>query len=373
MHSRPDLSGLPADVIAYIEALEQQLEARAAEPPARTEPTRAEAVFEPSEPPTTAHVITISAAGLAKRTPRHLYGRQRRGGMGIFDLESPDNDPPAFLLVADERDTLILITDHGRAFPLAVQGIAATPIRSRGQSITERLPLRPDEHLALVIPDQQGAFLCLVSRRGQVRRIAAHFLGRNLNAGAVIHDPREGGSPAAAGWSSGSDELLIATVQGRAIRFPERLVPVRGCLGLRVEPSDRVAAVAAAPAGGSVFMLTDDGKGALRALDTFAANKSPGSGGKTLMKTDALVAAMGVTSAHDLFLLSRLGKLIRFQADDVPPKEGPVQGVNCMTLRADACVAAAAAQIVTTAASASPDALADALPDASSAAQSFAN
>jgi DNA gyrase subunit A len=209
------------------------------------------------------------------------------------------------------------------------------------------LPLRPGENLAVIIPDQQGDFLCIVSQRGQVRRIAAHYLGRNLNAGAVIHDPKEGGGPVAACWSSGRDELIIATNQGRAIRFPERLVPVRGCLGLRVEPNDRVAAVAAAPADGNIFMLADDGKGALRAVESFAANKSPGSGGKTLMKTDALVAMMNVTPAHDLFLLSRLGKLIRFPADDVPPKEGPVQGVNCMALRADVCVAGTAARILT--------------------------
>ena len=347
---RPDLSGLPAAVIAYIEALEQQLDAESASSArsdaTRSDATRAEASFAPSEPPGSAQVITISGGGLAKRTPRHLYGRQRRGGMGIFDIETPESDPPAFLLAADESDTLILITDHGRAFHLPVHDLPASPIRSRGQSIIERLPLRPGERLALVIPDQQGAFLCVVSQRGQVRRIAAHYLGRNLNAGVVIHDPKEGGSPAAACWSSGNDELVIATVQGRAIRFPERLVPVRGCLGLRVEPGDRVSAVAAAPADGSIFMLADDGKGALRALETFAANKSPGSGGKTLMKSDALVAMLAVTSAHDLFLISRLGKLIRFQAADVPAKEGPVQGVNCMALRADLCVAATAAHIV---------------------------
>ncbi len=341
---RPNLTGLPADVLAYIEALEQELDARTAAPPVRSDP-RTEAIFEPSEAPGSAQIITISAAGLAKRTARYLYGRQRRSGMGIFDLETPENDPPAFLVAADESDTLILITDQGRAFPLAVQEILATPIRSRGRSIIEQLPLRPAERLALVIPDQQGAFLCLVSKRGQVKRIAAHYLGRSLNAGAVIHDPREGGIPSAACWSNGSSELLIATHQGRAIRFPERLVPVRGCLGLRVEPDDGVTAVAAAPTGGSIFMLADDGKGALRAIETFAANKSPGSGGKTLMKSDALVAMLAVTPAHDLFLLSRLGKLIRFQASDVPPKEGPVQGVNCMALRADLCVAATAAVI----------------------------
>ena len=84
----------------------------------------------------------------------------------------------------------------------------------------------------------------LVSERGQVRRIARHT-GASLQPGMVLHDVRDGGAPAAACWSGGGDELFIVTVPGQAIRFAERLVPVRGCLGIRVEPGDRVVGVAA--------------------------------------------------------------------------------------------------------------------------------
>lgn len=344
--SRPDLDGLPAEVIAYIEELEARLQSAASGRGSRAAREEAEERFEgplePDEPPTTANVISISRGGLGKRTPRHFYSRQRRSGMGVFDLDSPDEDPPAFLVVADESATLLLITTHGRAFRLAVRDIVETPVRGRGQSLTEKVPLRPEERLALVTPDQAGAFLCLVSERGQVRRIGSQFLGKNLNSGSVINDPKNGGRPAAACWSGGNDELLISTRQGRAIRFAERLIPVHGCLGLRVEPDDTVCAAASAPATGRVFLLGNDGKGTVRAVDGFAANKAPGSGGKNLMKTDDLVAALAVGDDFDIFILSRLGKMIRFRAAEVPPKEGVVQGVNCMALRADQCVAAAA-------------------------------
>ena len=76
-------------------------------------------------------------------------------------------------------------------------------------------------------------------------------------------------------------------------------------------------------------------------MPRFGANKSPGAGGKTVMKSEALVGAMIVSPNHDLFAISRLGKIIRFQAAEVPAKEGLVQGVNCMALRADECVALA--------------------------------
>ena len=92
--SRPHT--LPPAVLSYIEALEAELErltasAAAADPPWHTD---ASAAAEPAEPPTTLNVITISAGRVAKRTPRHLYNRQRRGGMGVFDLETPRRPRP---------------------------------------------------------------------------------------------------------------------------------------------------------------------------------------------------------------------------------------------------------------------------------------
>ncbi len=133
-------------------------------------------------------------------------------------------------------------------------------------------------------------------------------------------------------------EVFIVTSSGLAIRFSERQVPVRGCLGLRVNPDDRVVAVAAPPADGGVFLLGEDGKGTVRLMAGFTANKSPGSGGKVAMKADRVVGALAVDEQSDVFAISRLGKVIRFQVNEVPAKEGVVQGVNCMNLRADDCV-----------------------------------
>jgi DNA gyrase subunit A len=346
MRERPDLSNLPDEVVAYIEALEQELAHLLSE---EASSARNEAPLEPSEPPTTVQVISISATGVAKRTPRHLYLRQRRGGMGVFDLDSPDGDAPAFLVLAELTAGLILFSNQGRVFRVPVRDVPERDVRGRGESIVSRFPLRADERIALVMEDTHPhrAFLILVSQRGQVRRIAKQYLGSGLQSGTSLYDIREGGAPAAACWSSGNDELFIVTRQGQAIRFTERLVPVRGCLGMRVDPGDVVAGVAATGAEGGVFLLSSDGKGTIRQLTGFAANKSPGAGGKTAMKADAIVGAVAVDAGSeartDLFAISRLGKMIRFQAAEVPPKEGVVQGVNCMNLRADECVALAAA------------------------------
>lgn len=334
---RPDLTGIHAEVLAYIEALEEAL----AELQESGSAGRADSPLEPSEPPTTMNVISISAAGLAKRTPRHFYLRQRRGGMGVFDLDSNEDDPPAFLAIADESVGLILITNQGRALRAEVREIPQTDVRGRGQSLFGDFPLRSGETLAVVAVDQSGSYLILVSERGQVRRIGSQYLGKNLQPGTMLYNTNEGGAPVAACWTSGNDELLIVTRLGRGIRFAERQVPVRGCLGIRVDPDDAVVGAAATSEEGGVFLLTDDGKGTIRLMNGFAANKSPGAGGKVIMKTDLLLGAMAVSTPtgeqDDLFAISQLGKIIRFQAGEVPAKEGVVQGVNCMNLRNDAC------------------------------------
>ena len=349
MADRPDLSSVSADVLTYIETLEAEL-ARLREE--ENAPGRGETSLEPSEPPTSVNVISISAGGIAKRTARHLYFRQRRGGMGVFDLDAPDEDRPAFLLMADESAGLILVSSQARAWRVPVGDIVQSEVRGRGESLLTRFPLRADERLALAVPDRPlegGTFVILVSERGQVRRIAKQYLGVNLQPGTVLYDVKEGGAPAAACWGSGNEDLFIVTRQAQAIRFAERLVPVRGCLGLRVDPGDCVTGVTTTSADGGVFVLASDGKGTIRQMNGFVANKSPGAGGKTAMKADVLVGVVAVDERSDLFVISRLGKIIRFQAAEVPPKEGVVQGVNCMSLRADECVALTAAVIPTAA------------------------
>src|SRR5687767_10102207 len=164
---RPDLSQVDPTVLAYIESLESEIERlRGSEAEAPSESVEAAPPLEPNEPPTTLNLITLSQSGIAKRTPRHLYSRQRRGGMGIFDLETPEADPPAFLVIADESQTLILFTTQAHAFRLPVSDLPESPIRSRGHSLIASLNLLSDERLAAILPDQTGGSAAFLTERG---------------------------------------------------------------------------------------------------------------------------------------------------------------------------------------------------------------
>ncbi len=342
---RPDLSEAAPAVRAYIEALEEELaRLRGLDDATDADSALAAPPFDATEPPTTLNVITASAGGLVKRTPRHLYDRQRRGGMGIFDLDGPANDPPIALVVADEAHSLILLTTHARAYYWPVSRLQEAPVRGRGQDLSAELGLQPGERLAALLPAGRGTSVALLSATGFVRVLPAHIVGQSMAPGTALFRAADYGPLAAAAWTSGQGDLFVASRRGMGIRFPERSLPVGGGVAIRLDTGDAAVAIEAVrpPEGESMFLLGADGRGSVRLMSGFTANKSAGGGGKLALKTERLVAALAVEPTDDIFAISRLSKIIRFRAGEVPAKEGVVQGVTCMGLRSDEVVAVTA-------------------------------
>jgi DNA gyrase subunit A len=334
---RPDLSQVDPDILHYIEALEAELE-RLSE---QAEYTSSPSTLTPIEPPTPLNIISATASGLAKRTPTHFYARQKRGGMGVFDIETPREDPPVLLAMAEDTQTLLVITSHARAHHLPVTAITETSVRGRGVSISTRLNWNDDEHLVAILPVQAQGYLILLSSSGMVRSLRHHIFGDYMKPGLPLYDIKSFGPLGAAAWTLGDGDLFIATRQGRAIRFSEKHIPPQGCPGIRLAAGDQAISVAPAYNDSEIFLLGSDGRGTVRHMAGFNPNKSPGSGGKIAMSTSQLVGAANIDGADDVFVISNLGKIIRFKLSEVPVKDGVVQGVNCIGLRGDEAVALA--------------------------------
>lgn len=333
---KPDLTTVSAEIRAYIEYLEAQLDQTEA---TARDSSRA-AAPEPTEPPTTQQVISISRDGVAKRTPRHFYSRQRRGGMGVFDLDVSAPDHPALLCVADVEAMLLLFTNLGRAYRYPVANIEETAVRGKGRSLAQALNFQDNERLIAALPAEGGVYVVLVSERGWVQRVRSSYFGKSLFPGMSFHDPKQGGFVTAACWTRGDEELFIGTRQGKALRFRETQVPARnGCLGVRLDEGDVTVGITAVTEQSGVWLMSSDGKGSIRQMSGFRLNKAPGAGSKVALKTDQMIGVLTVQEADDLFIISETGKIIRFPAEEIPPKEGIVQGVNCMSLRNDAATA----------------------------------
>lgn len=341
---KPDLQSVDPEVRAYIEALEAEVE-RLRRNKTRHRPSIEretddeldveEPIAEPSEPPTTIQVITATSYGYAKRTSRHLYTRQRRGGMGVFDLDTPEGEHPSILALADENQTLLAISNFARGFRIPVTSIVQGDVRDRGSSTMGRLDLQENERLSVLLPIQAQGYVAMLSQNGGVRMLRHHVFGEHMKPGTSLYDLKTFGPLSSACWTAGDADLFIATRLGRGIRFPEKLVPPSGGQGIRLSEGDVAVAITPVYEDEGVFLLSSDGKGTIRQMGGFAANKTPGAGGKIALNTDHLIGAARVEDEGDIFIISCLSKIIRFPASQVPAKEGVVQGVICMTLRAD--------------------------------------
>lgn len=331
---RPDLSNIDPLVVAYIEALEARLERTSSASQAQAELHDTPPPV-PSEPPTTIGLISATANGDAKRTLRHLYTRQRRGGMGVFDLDTPEDSPPTILSLADADQSLLLITSLGRAFRLPVNSLPESDPRARGRAFGGKFILQDGETLAAIVPVLAQGYLLLLSQTGMLRSLRHHIFGEYMKPGTALYDYKSFGPVASASWSPGECDVFIATRTGRAIRFSDKQIPPQGILGIRLNEGDQAVAVTYVYPDSKVFLCGADGKGIQRSMETFSSNKAPGSGGKNAFATDHLLSALNADEVEDIFIISRLSKIIRFPLVEVPVKEGVVQGVNCMSFRAD--------------------------------------
>jgi DNA gyrase subunit A len=343
---RPDLTDIDPKIRAYIEYLEGQVKGKQTIGKDRTHSNIIPDSFVdqpedqlPSELPTTLNIISISKAGIAKRTARHLYSRQHRSGMGIFDLDVPSPDYPAILSCADENQNLILFSNTARAFRINVNKITATAVRARGEVLLQRISLEPDESIVAVLPERASGYVAMASGSGRVRCLRHHLFGEHMKPGTTMYQFKEFGPLVSACWTLGESDLFVATQNGLAIRFNEKLVPPQGDLGIRLAGDDAVVAITSVYPDSGVFMVGADGKGTVRLMSGFAANKSMGGSGKLAMKCQKLVGATTVEENDDLFIITGQGKIIRFKADEVPGTEGVIQGVNCISMRADEVVA----------------------------------
>ncbi len=291
-------------------------------------------------------LITVSAAGQAKRTAINRYGRQRRGGMGVFDLRAGETDEARFVAVADRADFLLLLTASGRVYRVAVADITeATDPRSRGEDILTAAGVEKGDRVTAIQPlseaDQQR-YVLLGSQSGFIKRMRGHYFGASFEPGRVALDPRQTGSSASAMClSGGTADVLMVSRGGMATRFNISVAPLQAAPGIKLRPGDTLAGLAAIHEEDPVFVVTEDGLGTRRLMEGFAANKAPGAAGKIIMKSEVVAGIVCAPDSADLVVLTRFSKLIRFNAEEVPAKTAPVQGVDIVELRGDIVTAAA--------------------------------
>lgn len=255
---------------------------------------------------------------------------------------------PRYLHVVTEQSQLLVFTDKGRAMRLDVGEIEAdkSPINYLG--LLPGLALDLDESIsALISLPVTFSRLNLITRKGYVRSFSQAEVESLLERNLPLHSsPVEGDYPAFAVTSDGKSELLVASRQGKGVRFPERAVGVRPSPGIKLDRGDVVAGAAIVQDGTTVLLINAHGRAARREMAGFGAHPTAGNRGKILTRIEGLVATAPVGQDDRLWLLTAAGQLRMVPAAKVSSGPGASGGRSVVALEKDRLMSLAVERVV---------------------------
>jgi DNA gyrase subunit A len=287
-------------------------------------------------------VVTLSHAGYAKSQPVSDYQAQRRGGRGKAATATKDEDFIEKLFVAHTHDTLLCFSSHGQVYWLRVFELPQAGRASRGKPMVNLLPLSEGEKITAVLPIKQyddTHFVFMATRHGTVKKTPLSAFSRPRASGIIAVDLRDGDRLVGVSLTDGSREIMLFTSGGKSIRFSEEEVRPMGrdSTGVRgVKLGDGQSLIALIVVGeGHVLTASANGYGKLTPLDDFPSHGRGGQGVIALQTTDRngdTVAALQVSSGHELMLISSNGTLVRTPVADVSIVGRNTQGVRLIRL-----------------------------------------
>jgi DNA gyrase subunit A len=298
-------------------------------------------------------VITISHSGYIKRLPVSTYRKQRRGGVGITAATTKEEDFLEHLFVASTHETLMFFTNRGRCHWLKVYEIPQASRYARGTAIVNLLQLEADEKLSAFVNTKSfdaDKYLILATRNGTIKKTELVAYSNPRKSGIIAITLDKGDELIEALITNGSQELLLVTRNGKAIRFAEEQVrgtgrSSRGVRGIRLESKDIVIAMALVQPGGEILTITQQGYGKRTTFEEYRLQSRGGKGVinlKITEKNGAVVDAKTVTGDDELMLISQEGMMVRSAIKDVRPTGRATQGVRMINLKGKDRVASVA-------------------------------
>ena len=298
-------------------------------------------------------VITISHMGYIKRTPLAEYKTQNRSGMGSKGASSRDADFIEYLYTASMHNTMLFFTQQGRCYWLKVYEIPEGNKTSKGRAIQNLLNLAADDKVTAFIRIEQlqdaefnnSHYLLFCTKQGVVKKTLLEAYSRPRQNGVNAITIRENDSVIQVLLTDGTNEVLLANRNGRAIRFNETKVremgrTATGVRGMTLDDEqDEVVGmvVVNSESADNVMVVSENGYGKRSELDGYRITNRGGKGVKTLNiteKTGKLVAILKVNDDNDLMIINKSGITIRFDASSLRVMGRATQGVRLINLKA---------------------------------------
>ena len=312
-------------------------------------------------------VVTISHAGYIKRTSLAEYKVQNRGGMGSKGSTTRDKDFLEELFVATNHNYLLIFTEKGKCFWMRVFEIPECTKVSKGRAIQNLLNIGQDDKIKAYLKvtdltDQEyldNNFVVMATKRGVIKKTSLEAYSRPRSNGINAITIRENDELLEAKLTNGSNEIVLATTNGRAIRFNEEKVRSMGrnAAGVRgvtlAGPDDEVIGmICVEDIHSTILVVSENGYGKRTYLNdpednepVYRITNRGGKGVKTLNVTDKtgkLLSIKNVTDEEDLMIITRAGVAIRMHIDSIRTMGRAAQGVKLINLKGKSAIAAVA-------------------------------
>lgn len=295
-------------------------------------------------------VLVFTSGGYVKRTDPTEYRTQKRGGVGVVDLETKEEDFISMLISANTHSDLLFFTNLGKAYQIKMYDIPEGKRATKGKSIMNFLQLVDGEKVTSILPmpkelQKMTQSMMLVTKQGVSKKVSGESFKDVRRSGLIAIKIEKGDELVAVRFVEKGDDVMLASETGQSIRFKESDVremgrTASGVRAMKIGKTDSIIGVDVIKKGensGSLLTMSATGLGKKTALKEYKVQKRGGSGIKTAKitaKTGLLIVAKIVREEAELIAVSQKGQVIRVEIDTVPNLGRQTQGVSVMKLRA---------------------------------------
>ena len=287
-------------------------------------------------------VITISRNGYIKRNPLSAYRVQIRGGKGLKGMDTREEDYVESLYIGSTHDYMLFFTNKGRLYWKKVYEIPEVGRWAKGKAMVNLLPLAEDEIVAAAIPvrDFSKGYLVKFTRQGIVKKTELKLYSKPRANGIIAMTIKKGDELMAVRLTDGSQDLIMGTSGGQAIRFKESAVramgrTAAGVIGIKLNAGDQVVSADVVEEGTTLLTITENGMGKRTKVEGYPQQGRSGKGVisiKLTKKGGSVVGLVQVRDEDEVVLLSSEGKIIRTLAGKISKLGRSTQGVRIMNL-----------------------------------------
>jgi len=296
-------------------------------------------------------VLVYTAGGYVKRTDPDEFKTQKRGGVGVVDLNTKEEDFITISLTTNTHSDLLFFTDKGKAYQMKMYDIPEGKRATRGKSIMNYLQVSSDEKITSILPMPKDTkdmtrSLAMITKDGTIKKSSAESFKDVRRSGLIAISLDKDDVLLSALFVEKGDDIIMTSVNGQSIRFDQDEVremgrTAGGVRGMKLEKGDHIAACDVIKKESAkiakLLVTTENGYGKMTKLDEYKTQGRGGSGIKTVQVTaktgKLIVAKVIVDQEAEMLAISKNSQVIKTEINTIPTLGRATQGVRIMKLR----------------------------------------